>query len=557
MMEQAWTLRRWGGGIFGKVPLLLVIMDGVGLGRQDQGDAVFLAHTPTLDRLQQQGWMTLRAHGKAVGMPSDSDMGNSEVGHNALGAGRVFAQGARLVDEAIASGALFQGHVWKSLLDYCQRGGGALHLIGLLSDGNVHSHELHLHALIRQAALEGIRKLFVHILTDGRDVAENSALLYVERLEALLADISATEGRVYKIASGGGRMVVTMDRYEAEWAMVERGWQTHVRGQGRLFSSARVAIETLHTESGQGDQYLPPFVIGENNRPVGPVQDGDGVIFFNFRGDRAIEISRAFEDEHFPYFDRGTRPKVMYVGMMQYDGDLQLPQHYLVSPPAIARTVSEYLVHQNVRQFAISETQKFGHVTYFWNGNRSGKFDETLETYAEIKSDLGGFDQRPWMKAADITDATIEALYSGRYDFLRLNFPNGDMVGHTGSIPASIIAVETTDLCLTRLLKAVDKIGGVALITADHGNADDMIQTDSQGNLRKDSQGQWLPKTSHSLNPVPFAVYDPGNHIPHQFRSLGRPGLSSVAATILSVLGWIPPEDYDPALLTLEGMDNR
>ncbi|TNE43872.1 MAG: 2,3-bisphosphoglycerate-independent phosphoglycerate mutase [Deltaproteobacteria bacterium] len=555
-MSDTLQLERWGGGLLGKGPLVLVVMDGVGLGRQDEGDAVYRAYTPTLDRLMQNGWIQLKAHGTAVGMPTDDDMGNSEVGHNALGAGRVFAQGARLVEEAIKEGTLFEGETWQTLIAHCKETGGALHLMGLLSDGNVHSHDSHLHALLRRAAKEGVERAFVHMLTDGRDVSDDSALIYVERLEEVLKEVS-TEGRDYRIASGGGRMVITMDRYNADWEMVEKGWKTHVKGEGRYFSSAQEAIETLREETGANDQHLPPFVIGENDKPVGPVQDGDGVIFFNFRGDRAIEITRAFEEEDFSYFERDPKPNVLFAGMMQYDGDLQLPKHFLVDPPAIQNTLSEYLVHQDVRQFAISETQKYGHVTYFWNGNRSGKFDESLETYVEVPSDRGGFDERPWMKAAEITDRTIEALRSNRYDFLRLNYPNGDMVGHTGSIPAAILAVETTDLCLQRLLDVVEEMGGIALITADHGNADDMIQTNKSGAFLKDAQGKYRPKTSHSLNPVPFAVYDPKGQVPHVFRNLEEPGLSSVAATVMSLLGFVPPEAYDPSLLRLEGMDDN
>ncbi len=550
-----WKLERWGGGILGDAPLLMVIMDGVGLGSHDEGDAVFRAYTPTLAQLEP-GWTTLRAHGKSVGLPSENDMGNSEVGHNAFGAGRVFAQGAKLVDEAILEGRLFAGEVWQNLISHCLKAGSTLHLLGLLSDGNVHSHERHLYALIRQAAKAGIQQLRVHILTDGRDVPEDSALVYVDRLEAVLAEVS-TSHCDYRIASGGGRMVITMDRYNADWSMVEKGWQTHVAGVGRMFASAKEAIQTLRDETGLNDQYLPPFVIGEQGQAVGPIHDHDGVIFFNFRGDRGIEMSRAFEEEDFPYFVREPHPRVMFAGMMQYDGDLQIPQLYLVEPPVIDQTVSEFLVHQGVRQYAISETQKFGHVTYFWNGNRSGKFDDSLETYVEVTSDLGGFDQRPWMKAAEITDRTIEVLKSGAYDFIRLNFPNGDMVGHTGAIPASIMAVETTDLCLARLLKTIKQVGGVALITADHGNADDMIQKDKSGLFLRDEKGEFRPKTSHSLNPVPFAVYDPMGRVPHQFRELASAGLSSVAATLLSLLGFVPPDFYDPSLLLIDGMEQK
>lgn len=534
-------------------PVVLVIMDGVALGAQDEGDAVHQARTPTLTGLMESHpWCQLKAHGKAVGLPSDKDMGNSEVGHNAIGAGRVFAQGASLVNDAIESGRLFTG-VWQELCSHCKTHDSTLHLLGLLSDGNVHSHEAHLHALIRQAAREGIHKVRIHTLLDGRDVPSHSALTYISRLEEVLTEANKSTPNDYRIASGGGRMWITMDRYLADWPMVERGWQTHVLGQGRTFASAREAIETLRQEHpNANDQTLPAFVIAQDDKPVGPIQDHDAVIFTNFRGDRAIEICRAFEEDDFPYFDRQRRPDVFFAGMMEYDGDLHIPSRFLVEPPQIERTISQYLVAQHIRQFAISETQKYGHVTYFWNGNRSGKFDPERETYVEIPSDNLPFEQRPWMKAAEITDHTIDAIQSGAYDFLRLNYPNGDMVGHTGDFEATILAVETVDLCLARLLKAIETAGGVALITADHGNADDMRERAKDGSWLLDAQGRPKAKTSHSLNPVPFIIYDPTSQGEYTLSQDDPKGLSNIAATILFFLGFAPPDDYHPPLVTQE-----
>lgn len=532
-------------------PLLLVIMDGVGEGPAREDNAVQLAHTPHLDRLREGGlWRLLKAHGKAVGLPSDKDMGNSEVGHNALGAGRVYAQGAKLVEDAIQEGSLFTGDAWKELVGAASASAdAALHFIGLLSDGNVHSHERHLHAMIKQAADAGVTKLFVHMLTDGRDVSERSALEYVERLEGLLGEYHGAEGRDYRIASGGGRMVITMDRYEAEWDMVERGWKTHVHGEGRQFPSAKEAIQTYYEEEDVNDQHLPAFVIADDSGPVAPIQDGDAVVFFNFRGDRAIEISRAFTEEDFAPFDRGRRPDVTFAGMMQYDGDLGIPARFLVTPPTIEGSLSAYLVEKKIRQYAISETQKYGHVTYFWNGNRSGKFDDDLETYVEVPGDPQPFEQRPWMKAAQITDKTIEAMASGSFDFLRLNFPNGDMVGHTGSLEAAILSVSTVDLCVGRLLKVIEKLGGAAVITADHGNADEMWETDKAGHFRRDEAGNPRLKTSHSLRPVPFAVFCPLAKHRLRLATLETAGLSNMAATLLTLLGYEAPEGYDPSLL--------
>jgi 2,3-bisphosphoglycerate-independent phosphoglycerate mutase len=523
-------------------PVVLVIMDGVGLGARDESDGVFLANTPILDSLLREPLcMQLKAHGTAVGLPSDDDMGNSEVGHNALGAGRVFAQGARLVNDALATGALFEGASWTSIV---QRGraGGTVHFIGLLSDGNVHSHINQLFALLDRCAAEGIRRVRVHALLDGRDVGERSALGYLDALEARLASLSAG-GRDYRVASGGGRMVTTMDRYNADWSVVERGWKAHVLGVGRQFASARDAVETYYREdSTSTDQYLASFVVADEGRPVGTIDDGDAVVFFNFRGDRAIEISRAFEEASFREFDRVRVPDVFYAGMMQYDGDALVPKHFLVEPPAIERTVSQYLCAAGVTSFAISETQKFGHVTYFWNGNNSGYIDERLERYVEIPSDRVMFDQRPWMKAAEITDATLEAIGSSRYKFVRLNYANGDMVGHTGIVAAIRIAVEAVDLGLQRLVPAVRAARGVLVVTADHGNADRMFT---------EKKGRREPMVAHTLNPVPFVVKDFSGANSWAAAALERPGLSNVAATLLALLGFEKPADYDASLVRI------
>ncbi len=531
-------------------PVVVCVMDGVGLGPHDEGNAVWLAHTPVLDGLWgRYGCLPLAAHGTSVGLPSDDDMGNSEVGHNALGAGRVFAQGASLVNDAIGSGAMFEAPVWRWLTEGVRDSGEPLHFIGLLSDGNVHSHEAHLHAMLRRAAADGVTKARIHVLTDGRDVGETSSPVYVERLERVLAELS-TDGRDYRIASGGGRMLVTMDRYEADWAMVERGWQLHVRGEGRRFGRAMEAIETCRAEQpGLSDQYLPGFVVADADGPVGPIRDGASVVLFNFRGDRAQEITRAFEDEVFTAFDRGPVPKVRYAGMMLYDGDLGLPSRYLVDPPAIDRTLGEHLAHAGVSQLACSETQKFGHVTYFWNGNRSGALDPSLETYDEIPSDLVPFEQRPWMKAAEIVDATVRRLREGKLRHARINLANGDMVGHTGDRDAARLAVETVDLALGRLLKGVEALGGVVLVTADHGNADEMFLRKKDGSFATDEAGRPLPRTSHSLNPVPLSLFDPHGHAPNLGVTVHRPGLANVAATTLELLGFAPPEDYEPSLL--------
>jgi 2,3-bisphosphoglycerate-independent phosphoglycerate mutase len=295
------------------------------------------------------------------------------------------------------------------------------------------------------------------------------------------------------------------------------------------------------------DQDLPAFVV----RPATPMQDGDACVMFNFRGDRAIEISRAFDDETFDRFDRVRRPDVFYAGMMEYDGDLHVPRSYLVTPPAIERPMGEILARAHVSQLAISETQKYGHVTYFWNGNRSGMFDDATETYVEIPSDRVPFEQRPWMKAAEITDRLIDELRTGKHQFARVNYANGDMVGHTGVFDATVMAVEVVDLHLARLTQAVEQLQGILVVTADHGNADEMFQRDKHGKVTRDKSGQPVAKTSHTLNPVPFLIHDPmrGDRYEIDAERAATAGIANVTATCIELLGLVPPDDLESSLL--------
>ena len=537
-----------------KGPLLTIVMDGVGIAKDNGANAVASAYTPTLDRIMKEyTTLAIKAHGTAVGLPGDDDMGNSEVGHNALGSGQVFAQGAKLVSQSIESGKIFESSTWQELVGSVKEKGTTLHFLGLFSDGNVHSHIDHLKALIERAKAEGVSRVRIHILLDGRDVGETSALDYVRPFEEFISSLSSADFDI-AIASGGGRMQITMDRYEANWSMVELGWKTHVLGEGRQFASAEEAITAYRNETKVIDQDLPPFVIAKDGKPVGTVENGDSVIFFNFRGDRSIEISKAFESgADFDKFDRKRVPSVLYAGMLEYDGDLHIPSKYLVNPPTITNTMTEYLVSAGINELAISETQKFGHVTYFWNGNKSGKFSEELETYIEIPSDVVPFEQRPWMKCAEITDKLIECMRSGEYKYLRVNFPNGDMVGHTGSFAATQCSMEALDLQLARILAVVDELEGAALITADHGNADEMYEIDKKtGAPKANKDGSLKAKTSHTLNPVPFIVYD--NFTSDKYKvKLGREdfGLSSVAATTVNMLGYEAPEIWDESMIEL------
>ncbi len=517
-----------------KRPLVFVVMDGVGISDEVHGNAVKQAYTPFLDEaLKSSPHLLMKAHGTAVGLPSDDDMGNSEVGHNALGCGQVYSQGAKLVNESIENGTIFESKTWHELVDFAKD--HTMHFIGLLSDGNVHSHIKHLKALIKQAKKEGIKKVRVHALLDGRDVPAKSALEYIDDIETFMNALN-DEHFDARIASGGGRMKVTMDRYEAEWFMVELGWKTHVLGEGARFKSATQAILENRDRVDVSDQYLDPFVIEKDGEPVGRIQDHDSVIFFNFRGDRALEISRAFEENNFDKFER-VLPNIKYAGMLEYDGDLHIPHRYLVNPPRIKNTLTEHLIKHDIKMYAISETQKFGHMTYFWNGNKTEKFSEELETFVEVTSDLVPFEQRPWMKAAEITDKLIEAVLSKEYDFLRINYPNGDMVGHSGNFLATQISVETVDLMLSRLKRAVDAVNGILVIVADHGNADEMFEKAKAGEPLR-------PKTSHTLNPVPFIVMNKDVKL-----KAGNFGLANVAASLCDLMDIEPNPVWEASMI--------
>ena len=521
--------------------LLTVVLDGIGETPNTYGNAVKLARTPHLTRLGQIGpYRTLTAHGCAVGLPSDGDMGNSEVGHNALGAGKIYDQGAKLVNLAISSGRIYTSRAYLALKERVLAKNGALHLIGLLSDGNVHSHQDHLYAIMANAKKDGIKKVCLHVLLDGRDVPAKSAKNYAAALEKHAAALRSDHFKVV-IASGGGRMTTTMDRYEADWSIVERGFNAHVHGKAaRRFASLEEAIDAFYAE-GLSDQNFPAFVICGPDGPLGKMQDGDAAILFNFRGDRAIEFSQAFAPD-FSQFDRGQMPDVFYAGMMEYEGDLHIPENYLVEPPEIKGTLSEHLAAAGLRQFACSETQKYGHVTYFWNGNRTGKFDEKTEEYLEIPSDTTPFHLKPWMKASEITDETIKRLYAGGFDFGRINLANGDMVGHTGDLDAAVMAVSAVDIMVGRLLKACHDTGTILVVTADHGNADEMYDG-------KEGAGEPKKKTSHTLNPVPFYIYDPLDPKGWQMVDMKDASIGHLAASVMTLMGLAPHKEFLPSIV--------
>ena len=534
-------------------PVLVCVLDGWGENEiEDEHNAVHVAKTPTMDGLKARGpsrYRTVKAHGTAVGLPTDADMGNSEVGHNALGAGKVIAQGASLVDIALETKNVFSDAGWSYIKPAFAN--NTLHIIALLSDGGVHSRTDQIFGMMRGAVADGCKRLRVHPLTDGRDVADGTCHGYMEKLVAEL-DLYAAQGCDAKVASGGGRMAVTMDRYEADWAMVERGWRAHVLGDApNKFTCPKEALKELKKD-GTTDQYIAPFVIvDEAGKAVGTIEDDDAVIIGNFRADRVVEISKAFEYADFNEFDRVRFPKTKFVGLMQYDGDLKLPANYLVPPPLIERTSGEWLAKNGLKTFACSETQKFGHVTFFWNGNRSGYFNEALETYVEIPSDNVPFNQAPLMKAREITAAGKEALLSGKYDVVRVNYANPDMVGHTGDMKATVAACEECDACVKELLDLVEELGGMFLVTADHGNADDMVQRDKKGNALTDkATGALLPLTSHTLAPVPVAIGGPALPESVKFRDdLPDAGLANVTATYVNLMGFQAPAEMEPSLI--------
>ena len=529
-------------------PVVLIVMDGYGLSDNPNGNAIMAANKPTLDRIMSTYPMQkLKASGRSVGLPTDNDIGNSEVGHNAIGAGCVYAQGARLINEAIRSGAMYQSAMWRELIDTA-RDNQTLHFIGLLSDGNVHSSIAHLMAMLDEAAREGIRQVRVHILLDGRDVDPTSALKYVDELEWKLGELNAA-GRDYQIASGGGRQQIVMDRYEANWPMVEKGWHTHVLGEGREFTSARQAIETYRAEiPGVIDQDIPPFVITKEGYPVGPIQDGDSVILFNFRGDRMEEIALAFEgDETFDKFDRGYIPNIHFASLLEYDSEKHIPEHFLVAPPEFEHTLGEVIAENGLKQLAISETQKIGHVTYFFNGNHANKFNEELEDYVEIPSDRVSFDTEPTMKSAEIAEKLSELLYERKYQFIRVNFPNPDMVGHTGNYEATVQAVEAVDTALAQILPVIDEVDGMAIIVGDHGNAEEMYEFNDDGSIKMQNNRP-AAKTAHTTNRVPCIFYDNTVNAEHYTVKSGDEfGLANLASTIAKLLGiepwpeWLPP----------------
>ena len=520
-------------------PVVLAVLDGVGLAPDSPGNAVSKARTIFLgEAASKYLHVTLDASGEAVGL-LPGQMGNSEVGHNTMGCGRIFKQGIAHIEEAFENGEVFNSAAWKNAIDRVQHKEGAtLHFAGIFSDGGVHSHISHLEQMISKAYAEGIRKMRVHAIFDGRDVPPQSEPKFIKRLESFVQQF---EGADIKIASGGGRMVCVSDRYENDWEMVARGWDMMVNGEADyFFQSAEEAIMTLRRiDPNVQDQYLPPFVVVDHaEKPVGKIEKGDALIYFDFRADRAIEIAQAFTYYDFPHFNRGHyKPDdVFFVGMTEYNSDTHVPEHRLVEPIHIDNTLNQLLGEHGISQFAISETVKFGHITYYFNGNSYDKAKG--EKFAEINSYTEPFETRPWMRCAEITDKVLKSLPD--FKFVRINFPGGDMVGHTADMEATIVAMESIDLSLKRIYQKVTELGGCMIIVADHGNAEELF----------DEAGK--PKTAHTTNRVPCIICDDTkNHDKYQLNDLENPGLSNIAATIATLLGVEYPQEWNASLIKI------
>ena len=523
-------------------PILLVILDGVGLRQDRYGNAVLQAHTEFIDQLfEKYPWVSLEASGEAVGILK-GQMGNSEVGHNALGAGQIIKQGIAKIEDDFQTGTIWQSAAWRGAIANVKEHSSTLHFSGIFSDGGVHSSLSQLLKMLEQAQKEGIERVRIHLVLDGRDVPPQSADQYIKILEDKIQYLKTISDFPldYRIASGGGRMVFIADRYESDWSIVKKGWDALVYGKAdHYFIDAMQAITEMRAkEPSLQDQYFPSFVIVEQHsdhlpdpsQPVGLVKDGDSFIYYDFRADRALEITKAFTEQNFHGFDRGTennRPlNVYFAGMTEYDADQHIPAHCLVAPIKITNTLHEILSRNNISQLAVAETVKFGHITYYFNGNSYEPAKK--EEFLEIKSDTRPFDERPWMKAAEITDAVLKKISETdsngkpKYQFVRINYAGGDMVGHFGELEPTIVAMEAIDLQLARLAKVVDQLGGMMIITADHGNAEEVYDPNTK-----------QPKTSHTTNPVPCWLYDnTQNKSFYQINQIEYSGLSNVAPTI-------------------------
>ena len=531
----------------GRGPLIHVVLDGWGVGAADETNAVNRANLPVISRLIRGcPYTQLWTHGKYVGLPNEKDMGGSEVGHMTMGAGMVMEQGPTLIQDLLQSGEFFENPVLSRIIQNCVERDTPLHLLGLLSNGNIHSHVDHTEAIIRHAFQSGIRRCYLHALLDGRDAGVQSALDFTEPFEKLFSELKGQRpGIDYAFASGGGREVITMDR-DNNWEKIETGWRIHVQGQSEnQFPSIRDAIEHFRKQNPEIiDQDIPGFVIIRNGEAVGRIEDQHALIFTNFRGDRATQFSRAFLADEFPYFERYRCPEVLFAGMTQYDQDNQIPPDYLVGTPVVEEPFGKRILELGLKQFRLSETQKFAHVTFFYNGGYREPLDPLQENYHFIASDkIPSFAECPAMKAPGISKKAVEFINSGEYQYGLINFANADMVGHTGDFQATVRAVEAVDSALDNIVRAIDAVNGLLVITADHGNADEMLISNQNGTLEISAK--------HSLNPVPFLIYDPLYNGDYRLKPFGQEynnNLSNIAATNFLLMGQAVPDDLAPSL---------
>lgn len=488
-----------------KKPVLLMILDGWGIAPADKTNAVAMAKTPNLDSyFANYPHTTLEASGKAVGLPA-GQIGNSEVGHLNIGAGRIIYQSLTRIDKAIEDGDLYKNKELSRVMDETKQAGKALHLLGLLSDGGVHSHIEHLLALICMAKVKGLTDVYVHAFLDGRDVGPKTALEYIHELEDGMAQIG-----VGKIATVSGRYYA-MDR-DKRWERVERAYKALVLGEGAHAASAAAGVEASYA-AGVTDEFVEPFTVDDAD---GKITAGDGVIFFNFRPDRAREITRALHDEDFPYFVRpeGARP-VNYVCMTQYDATITAPVAF--HPEEIKDTLGEVLAQHGLYQLRIAETEKYAHVTFFFNGGVEAP-NANEERILIPSPKVATYDLQPEMSAEEVTQALLAELDKDKFDAIILNFANPDMVGHTGVLSAAITAMEKVDDCAGRIVRKVLSLGGSVCITADHGNLEKMAESDGS------------PNTAHTTNPVPFILVSKEQH------KLHNGILADIAPTLLQLL---------------------
>ena len=498
----------------------LIIMDGFGINPETNGNAIYTAGTPELDQLKKQFPTTqLGASGMDVGLP-DGQMGNSEVGHLNIGAGRIVYQELTRITKDIQDGVFFEKEPLIWAMDSVKENGGNLHLMGLLSDGGVHSHNTHLYALLKMAKMRGVKNVFVHCLLDGRDVPPTSAADYMQQLQDKIAEIG-----VGRVASIQGRFW-GMDR-DNIWDRVEKGYNAIAMGEGIQETDPVQAVKNSY-ENGKTDEFMLPTVICENGAPIAQVNAGDSVIFFNFRPDRARQITRAFIKADFTGFERkkGLIP-VQFVSMTQYDATFT--ELKVVNPPAsMENTLGQYLASMNMTQAHIAETQKYAHVTFFFNGGVEAP-NPLEERFLIDSPKVATFDMKPEMSAPEVTKKALELIDSGKYDVMILNYANCDMVGHTGVMDAAVTAVKEIDQDVGLLVKEILKMGGRAFVTADHGNADQMIDPKT---------GE--PFTAHTTNPVPFIACDPAL-VGRKLRDGGR--LADIAPTMLDAMGVAIPSE--------------